>query len=394
VKRIAVVSVGRSDYGILRPVMHAITAHPDLSLRLILVGMHLSAKFGRTSVEVDADGFRVDARVGIPVESDAPVDIARISGMATIQLAEAFARMTPDLLLLLGDRVETHAAAAAAVPLRLPIAHVHGGELTEGAIDEQYRHAITKLSHLHFVVDDECARRVCQMGEEPWRVTVTGAPALDNLKTLPLASVDEVARRHSIGLVEPFVIVTLHPETLADEDAGIHVAELVAALDTIEHDIVITAPTADPGHRTIRAALGTFAARRSRAWVVPSLGTRDYFSLLARAAAVVGNSSSGILEAASFAVPVVNIGDRQRGRTRARNVIDVPHDRDQIAAAIARAASRTFRESLARLVNPYGDGCAAPRIVRVLAATPCDSRLLRKRFSNVPEAWGLGREAL
>ncbi len=379
-KRVAVVTVGRSDYGILRPVIRAIAEHTDLELQLIVAGMHLLPEFGATITEIEADGYQPHVRVPISLSSDEPIGVAHASGMATVEFADAYAYLAPDVLLVLGDRFETHAAATAAVPLRLPIAHIHGGELTEAAIDEQYRHSITKLSHLHFVANEECARRVIQMGEEMWRVIVSGAPALDNLRFMSLAPVPEVADRHGIELAHEFLLVTYHPETLTDQQTARQIEPLLAALEPLPFDLVFTAPTGDAGYRAVRQSIETFVRTRAGAFFVTSLGTRDYFSLLSRAAAVVGNSSSGIIEAPSFRVPVVNVGDRQRGRMRTANVIDVPANASQIAAAIERATSAAFGAGLTGLTNPYGDGHAAARIVATLAETPLGRTLLRKRF--------------
>jgi UDP-hydrolysing UDP-N-acetyl-D-glucosamine 2-epimerase len=384
VKTVAAVTVARSDYGILRPVLRAIAAEPALRLRLIVTGAHGSAAFGSTMSEIERDGFAIADRVDAAPESDAPLGVAQAMGSAIDGLAAAFARCRPDLLLLVGDRFETLAAASAAVPFTIPIAHVHGGELTEGASDEQMRHAITKLSHLHFVAAHPFAKRLIQMGEEPWRVTVSGAPGLDNINQLPRLDAGALARTVGMPIEPPVVLVTLHPETLRPECAAAQVAELAAALETIEATIVATAPNADVSHGAIVAGLRRFVAHRPRAAFVPHLGTQAYFGLMRHAAAMIGNSSSGLIEAPSFELPVVNIGERQAGRLRAANVIDVKDSRDAIAAGIRRALSPEFHASLGGLVNPYGDGHAAPRIAARLASVAIDRSLMVKRFHDLP----------
>lgn len=379
-RRIAVVTVARSDYGILLPVLREIQRAPDLQLQLVAGGAHLSRNFGDTIGAIERDGFEIAARVETLLASDSPTGIASSVGLGVLGFAGAYARLSPDLLLLTGDRFDMLAAAAAALPFTMPIAHLHGGEQSEGAIDNQIRHAITKMSHLHFVATPTGARRVVQMGEEPWRVTVTGAPALDNLRAMPLLPIAELERLVGIELRPAPLLVTYHPVTLEYEETATQTAELIAALADVERPIVITYPNADTHHRDILHAIRGFAAGRPGVALVENLGTQAYFSLMACAAAMVGNSSSGIIEAPSFRLPTVNIGSRQTGRERAANVLDVPAGREAIRAGIRMALSPAFAESLRDLENPYGDGRAAGRIVRVLRERPLDHELRRKRF--------------
>lgn len=389
-RSIGVVTVGRSDYGIYRPLLEALRARPDVELRVIASGTHLSPRFGETARMIEADGFAIADRVPTLVDGDAPVDIAASMGKAVLGFSAVFARSRPDLLVVLGDRFEMHAAALAALPFTLPVAHIHGGELTAGAFDDALRHSITKLSHLHFVATPEYARRVRQLGEELWRITVSGAPALDNLHRFPLLAADELARRHRLSLAEPPLLVTFHPVTLEYERTAWQVEELLAALADSGHPIVFTAPNADTANRVIREKIDAFAHTIARAQVVETFGPQAYFSLMALAAAMVGNSSSGIIEAASFRLPVVNVGTRQEGRLRPRNVIDVGYARHQVLEGIRRATDRDFRASLEGLVNPYGDGHAVERIVPRLATVSLDERLLVKRFADLcPEDGGI-----
>jgi UDP-hydrolysing UDP-N-acetyl-D-glucosamine 2-epimerase len=387
VRNIAVVTVARSDYGIYLPVLREIEAQEDLGLHVIAGGMHLSPEFGMTVRGIESDGFDVEECVEMLLSSDSPLGVSTSIGLGVIGFAQAYARCRPDLIVVLGDRFEMHAAALAALPLRIPLAHINGGELTEGAMDDALRHSITKLSHLHFVTTETYARRVMQLGEEPWRVFVTGAPSLDNLRTFEPLDRRDLEAHIGLPLDQPPLLITYHPVTL-DEEGGEHwqVAELLSALRDFDRPLVFTMPNADAGGRAIAATIGEFIGRQRRARLVVNAGTRVYFSLMACAAAMVGNSSSGIIEAASFGLPVVNIGSRQRGRLRAENVIDVENDHGGIADGIRRACDPAFRERLRDMPNPYGSGEAARHIVHVLRTMPLDARLIQKRFFDAVDA--------
>lgn len=379
-RTIGVVTVARSDYGHLLPLLEAIRSAPGLALQLFVAGGHLSKRLGGTVSRIEADGWTITDRVETLDESDAPEDLAVGAGAGVAGFARAFARHRPDLVVVLGDRIEMLAAAVAALPLTIPVAHIHGGEVTEGAIDEQIRHAMTKLSHLHFPAAEPFARRILQMGEEPWRVHCCGAPGLDRLPRLAIVPRAELAARVGLPLRKPTLLVTLHPVTLEPEDTATHAEELAAALARADGDVIITSPGADTAHLTIVRRLEALAATRPATRMVPSLGEDTYCSLLREADVMVGNSSSGLIEAPSFGLPVVNIGSRQQGRLRAANVIDVGHGREEILAGLRRALDPAFRQSLVGLRNPYGDGHAAPRIVRILADVELGRRLVRKRF--------------
>lgn len=379
-RAIGVVTVARSDYGIYLPVLRLIQQDPDLRLYLMVTGMHLSHEFGLTVEIIKGDGFEISEQVPMLLSSDTPEGIAKSMGLGTIGFAQCFARFRPDLLLLLGDRFEMHAAAVAALPFNIPLAHLHGGESTEGAIDEAMRHSITKMSHLHFPSTQIYAQRIVQMGEEPWRVTLTGAPSLDNLAQLPLLEPCELERVCGIDPGAPTLLVTYHPVTLEQEDTERQVEELLAALDESDLNVVFTYPNADTGGRRIIELVQRYVDSHNRCRFVANLGPQAYYSLMATAAAMVGNSSSGIIEAASFNLPVVNIGTRQQGRIHDRNVIDVGYERGEILAAIRQASSPLFRASLDGLVNPYGDGHAAHRVVARLKEVELGHELLLKRF--------------
>jgi UDP-hydrolysing UDP-N-acetyl-D-glucosamine 2-epimerase len=382
-KTIGVVTVGRSDYGLYRPVLRRIADNPELSLRLIVAGAHLLPQFGMTVDAIKADGFEVAERIEMALASDSPEAVAKSVGIGVTGFAQSYANDRPDLLLVLGDRYEMLAAVVAALPFAIPIAHIHGGELTEGAIDEAIRHSITKMSHLHFAATDEYAQRITQLGEEPWRVVVSGAPGLDNLNGFEPRTRAELEGEFGLDLSTPPLLVTFHPVTLEYTRTGEQMRELTAALEASGLPIVITYPNADAGHHEVERLAEEFSKRLPRVKLVVNLGTDAYFSLMGRAAAMVGNSSSGIIEAASFGLPVVNIGNRQGGRIRAANVIDVECESDAIVDGIRLVTSSDFREGLAGLVNPYGDGHASGRIVDALESIALDDRLLLKRFHNI-----------
>lgn len=374
---LAVVTVGRSDYGIYLPLLNHLKACEDVRLRLIVGGMHLVPEFGLTVKDIT---FEISDRVDFLVDTDTPLGVARSMGRAVEGYALALARQKPDILVVLGDRFDMYAAAVAALPLSVPVAHIHGGEITLGAFDDALRHSMTKLSHLHFAATEAYARRLVQLGEEPWRVHRVGAPALDNLadlQPLSLCELEEVVG----GTLQPApLLVTFHPATLDPLPPEEQVGVLIEALETVDRPVVVTLPNADPGHAAIRQRLEEYAARGERRYQVGNLGTRRYFSLMRVSAAMVGNSSSGLIEAPSFGLPVVNVGPRQDGRVRAANVVDVPCRREAIQAALAEAPGR--RKELQGLPNPYGDGHASPRIASVLRHVPLDGLTL-KRFHDL-----------
>ena len=382
-RSIGVVTVARSDYGIYVPILRKIQAAPDLRLHLIVSGMHLSPEFGHTIDAIRADGFPIGDKIEMLLSSDTPEGISKSMGLGIIGFSQSFARQRPDILLVLGDRFEMYAAVIAALPFAMPIAHLHGGESTEGLIDEPIRHAITKMSHLHFASTETYRNRIVQMGEEPWRVEVSGAPALDNLNAMDILPAHALEKTIGMALTPPPLLVTFHPVTLEYERTSEHIAALCAALETIAHPVVFTYPNADTQGRHIIQAIDQYVQKHAKARAVANLGTQAYFSLMTHACAMVGNSSSGIIEAASFKLPVVNIGNRQRGRIRGRNVIDVDTRCDEIINAIQRAISPKFRSTLENLTNPYGDGRASERIVQILRDTPTGPKLITKRFHEI-----------
>lgn len=384
-RSIAVATVGRSDFGLYEPLLERIAADPALELRLMASGAHFDPRFGPTVREIEAAGYAFEPGLAMHPESDDAAGIAQALGRGVQAFARAFGARRPDLLVLLGDRSEMLAPALAALPFNIPQAHLYGGKITEGAIDERVRHALTKMSHLHFVSCQPYAERVMQMGEEAWRVFNVGSPGLDRLHGRPRASREALCGEIGLDPAQPFLLVTFHPVTLEPAGQDEQVAALLQALAQSGHAVVATYPNADAGGLRIAAALEAFAARQPRSVrLLRHAGSRLYADLMAHAAAMVGNSSSGVGEAPSFELPVVNIGSRQDGAIKAANVIDVGYAAADILAGIKRATDGAFRAGLRGLRNPYGDGNAGARIAATLRDIPLDDRLLRKKFVDRP----------
>lgn len=387
-RTLGVVTVARSDYGIYLPVLRKIDEDPDLNLHLIVAGAHLSPEFGLTVSDIEDDGFAIGDRIDMLLSSDTPESVSKSMGLGMIGFAQSYARFRPDILLALGDRSEMCAAVLAALPFMIPVAHIHGGETTEGAIDEALRHSITKMSHLHFVSTDAHARRVIQLGEEPWRVFTTGAPGLDDYFETPIPTFDELAKRHGLNFEAPFLLTTYHPVTLEYEQTEMQVKELLAALEAVAMPVLFTLPSADTNRSIVVNLIEEFVSQHPTASMVYNLGKQGYLSAMKHAAAMVGNSSSGIIEAASYKLPVVNVGNRQSGRLHGENVIHSGYGRVDIVEAIKQAASAKFRARLSDLVNLYGDGQASKRIVRELKRVTLDGQLLKKRFYDISHSPG------
>jgi len=380
-KKIAVVTVGRSDFGIYRPILRRMMDDPALEPSLIVTGGHLDEKTGRTVSFIEEEGWPIAAQVPVDNVPDTADGVVRLMGSILHGMSEALVKCMPDMMLVLGDRYDMFAAALAAVPFNIPIAHIHGGELTEGAIDDQFRHALTKMSHLHFAATNEYARRIIQMGEEPWRVTVCGAPGLDNINEMDWLDRAALSETLQLELTRDPLLVTYHPVTRQWDHTNEQIDVLLDALADVDHPLIFTYPNTDMGNRKIIDAIQRFAGKRVNTIAVSNLGTRRYFSLMKIAAALVGNSSSGIIEAASFGLPVVNVGVRQQGRTQGRNVINTPDEVDSIRAALQQALSSGFREDLRGMENPYGDGHAAERIAECLKEVCITPEFMRKVFT-------------
>jgi UDP-hydrolysing UDP-N-acetyl-D-glucosamine 2-epimerase len=384
VRTIGVVTTGRADYGIYYPLLVLIRDDPGLDLHLIVSGMHLSPEFGMTVKTIEADGFEVKDRVEMLLSSDSPEGVAKSMGLGVLGYSQVYTQAKLDMLLVLGDRFEMHAAALAALPFKIPVAHIHGGEITQGAFDDALRHSITKLSHLHFVSTQVYAKRVIQLGEEPWRVTLSGAPSLDNLEAIEYLDRGEIADKYDLHLSdEPFLLVTYHPVTLEYEQTDWQISELLAALEDSGMQCVFTMPNADTHGSIIREKINAFTAAHPSSQAVESLGTQGYFSLMKLASAMVGNSSSGLVEAASFELPVVNIGIRQGGRVGGTNILHVDYPKEDILEGIRKAVTPEFRARLKGIENPYGTQGASKLIVKVLKEVPINTDLIMKRFYDL-----------
>ncbi len=383
--KILAVTCARSDAGLMAPVWREIQASPTLDLEICATGMHLLERFGRTVDAVREMGFDVAYEASSLMEDDPDGGgtAARAMGRGILTLTEIYEHAQPDLLLVLGDRFDMFPAAAAALPLGIPVAHVSGGELSFGAIDESLRHAITKLSHIHFPCTDDGARRIIAMGEEPWRVRAVGAPGLDAIRGFEPWPVEKLTRRFGFSARGTNVLVTYHPVTLTPESTEIRLREFLSALERLDARILFTWPNADPGSEIIVRGIEEFVAKHpERARVVVNAGHEGYLSLLCRSDLVVGNSSSGLTEAGAFETPVVDVGGRQEGRLHPANVLWADDDAEEILSACRRALSAAFRESLRGFRNPYGDGQAGRRIREVLEVLPPRRRLLHKRFAS------------
>jgi UDP-N-acetylglucosamine 2-epimerase (non-hydrolysing)/GDP/UDP-N,N'-diacetylbacillosamine 2-epimerase (hydrolysing) len=386
-RRIAVVTSSRADYSHLYWPLKLLSEHPAVDLRLIAMASHLSPEFGSTIREIEKDGFPIATRIESLLSSDTDIGMAKSIGVAVLSLADTLGEMRPDLLLLIADRYEMLAPASVALSLRIPIAHIEGGEISEGAIDDAVRNALTKMSHIHFTSTETARERVIAMGEESWRVHRAGAPSLDHLRRSKLLSREEVESACNLDLCgpdqrRPSMLVAYHPVTLeldttTEADALFNALEQVASQGTMQ--ILFCYPNADAGSRSLIDRTRAFLARHSSARLFVNLDPVTYWSLLRCVDLMLGNSSSGIMETASFTLPTINVGLRQKGRERARNVLDAEPDAAAILARIAEARSPAFRSSLNGMTNPYGDGHAAERIVEVLTSVSLGQELLIKR---------------
>ena len=358
----------RAEYGLLRPLIERIRRDNGLTLQLIATGMHLSPEFGLTFRDIVNDGFRIDEKVEVLLSSDTPVGTSKSMGLAMSGLAEAYRKLSPDIVVVLGDRFEVFSAAAAALVGQFPIAHIHGGELTEGAIDDAFRHSITKMSHLHFTSTEEYRRRVIQLGENPERVFHVGALGIDCIKDTRLISKAVLEKKFGLKFNKRNLLITFHPATLEKNSAEGQFRNLLDALDELKDThMIFTKANADTGGRMINRMIEEYVAQHSfKAFAVTSMGQQGYLSAMEYVDAVVGNSSSGIIEAPSFKIGTINIGDRQKGRVRAESVIDCDANERDIGSALRKLYSEAFQERLEDVINPYEKPDTAKRIKRVL----------------------------
>jgi len=382
-KRICVVTGTRAEYGLLRWIMEGIQQSTELELQLIVTGMHLSPEFGMTVNAIEADCFKIDRKVEMLISSDTAVGITKSMGLGMLGFADALNELKPDLMLVLGDRFEIFSAAASAMIARIPIAHLHGGETTEGAFDESIRHSITKMSHIHFVAADEYRKRVIQLGENPDRVFKVGGLGIDNIAKLELLSRDELENSLDFNFLQRNLLITFHPVTLEQGASALQMDELLAALrELTETGLIFTMPNADNESNDLVDKIKRFCIENSNASAYTSLGQLRYLSCIKNVDGVIGNSSSGLTEVPSFKKGTINIGDRQRGRLKAESVIDCEPELKSIRMAIEHLFSSEFQDKLYSVVNPYGNGGASEAIVQNLENLSLNN-LLKKSFFNL-----------
>ena len=383
-RKVCVITGTRADYGLLRWVMQGIKDDCDLTLQAIATGMHLSPEFGLTYREIQKDGFQIDRKIEMLTSSDTAVGIAKSMGLGLIGFADALNELKPDLIVVLGDRFEIFAAVSAALVARIPVAHLHGGEVTEGAFDESLRHSITKMSHLHFVATEKYRQRVIQLGEQPERVFLVGGLGVDNIKRTKLLDRSELETSLGFKLTQKNLLVTFHPVTLENATAVEQMTELLAALAELKDtQLIFTLPNADTDGRVLIKMIEQFVAKHLNAHAYTSLGQLGYLSCIAHVDGVVGNSSSGLLEVPSFNKGTINIGDRQRGRLQAVSVINSPPTRQSITAALIKLYSADFQAGLSKVRNPYGEGGASEKIVTTIKNYVIDN-IAKKTFYDLP----------
>ena len=366
--KVAVFTGTRADYGLLYWLLKDIQADSDLTLQLLVSGAHLSSEFGETYRQIEKDGFVIDEKIEILLSSNSAVGVAKSLGLGVIGFADVFSRLSPDIIIILGDRYEALAAAQTAMIMQIPILHLHGGEITEGAYDDALRHAITKLSYLHGTSTEEYRQRVIQLGESPDRVVNVGAIGLDHIQRTVLMSVSELSKSLNFKINNPFFVVTYHSVTLGDEAPEETFYALLDALDCYQsYQVIFTYPNADNGGRLIIPILENYAKKNpDRVIAIPSLGQVRYLSAVKHAAVVIGNSSSGIIESPAFATPTVDVGVRQKGRLAAKSVLNTDPNKKSITTAIAFALSENFKKEGEVIINPYGQGDSSTKIIKMV----------------------------
>lgn len=386
-RKICVITGTRAEYGLLRWVMQGIKDDPELTLQIIATGMHLSPEFGLTYRDIEHDGFQIDRKVEMLTSSDTAVGIAKSMGLGLIGFADALHELKPDVIVVLGDRFEIFSAVSAALVARIPVAHLHGGELTEGAFDEAIRHSITKMSHLHFVAAEEYRQRVIQLGEQPDRVFLVGGLGIDSIKRLKLLDRAELEASLDFKLGSKNLLITFHTVTLETATAAEQMVELLAALaELMDTQLIFTMPNADTYGRVLIKKVGEFVAQHSNARAYTSLGQLRYLSCVSHVDGVVGNSSSGLAEVPSFKKGTINIGDRQRGRLQATSVINCEPTQQSIASALTKLYSIDFQKNLSNVTNPYGEGGASELIVERIKNIQLDG-LVKKTFHDFSNSY-------
>ncbi|EOR20200.1 UDP-N-acetylglucosamine 2-epimerase [Clostridium sartagoforme AAU1] len=379
-RKIAVVTGTRAEYGLLKNIMKKINEDNDLELQLIVTGTHLSDKYGKTISEIIEDGFKIDYSIPILMDGNDGVNIAKEMGLLMSNLSEVLSNLNPNILLILGDRYEIFAAAATAMAMNIPIAHISGGEVTEGAMDEQIRHAITKMAHIHFPGADCYVENIKNMGEEDFRVFNVGDPGIENIKLTKLLSKKEIFEDLGVEVDEDTLLVTYHPVTLEIDDLERQIDNLISALDNLNKRMVITYPNADNGGKLIIDKLEQFKQRNSNVYLYKNLGSLRFLSVMNLCGAIVGNSSSALVEAPFLKKPVVNIGNRQKGRLMAENILSCDYEANNIESAINKAISQDFKKFVKTIDSLYGEGNTSTEIVEVLKTIELGDKLLKKKL--------------
>ncbi|MGH4120721.1 UDP-N-acetylglucosamine 2-epimerase [Clostridium sp.] len=379
-RKIAVITGTRADYGIFYHVLKEIEKHELLELKLIVCGMHLCPEFGMTINEIESDGFVISDKFETILASDTGAAMAKSIGLSIMSMAQCFERIKPDVVLILGDRGEMLAAATAAIHMNIPVAHIHGGEVT-GTVDESVRHAITKLSHIHFPANEDSKQRILKLGEREENIFVVGAPGLDYIKNTHYLSRSEMLEKFELKDDKIFLL-TQHPVTTERDLVEWQIRETLDAVVELGYQTIVSYPNSDNGGREIIKVIEEYRAKYPFLKVFRNLTQVEYLSFLEIAEVMIGNSSSGIIEAPSFKLPVVNIGSRQGGRLRACNIIDVPHGKESVKVGIKKALyDEDFKAQLENCTNPYGDGNASGKIVKILSEVKIDRELMQKRIT-------------
>lgn len=387
-KKICILTSTRAEYGLLKPLISKLINRSEFDVRIAVTGMHLAPEFGFTYLDIEKDGFKIDKKVEMLINSNTHVGVSKSMGLTTIGFAEYFDELKPDLLIVLGDRFETLAVCIAAMNARIPIAHLHGGESTEGVIDEAIRHSISKMSYLHFTSTEEYRKRVIQLGEDPERVFNVGAIGLEVIKEMNYLNKEQLEESIGFRIDKKLALLTFHPVTLEDNTAEQQFQNLLDAIDAFDDlQVIITKANADMGGRSINHLIDVYERKRTdKCKAFQSLGQQRYLSTMKICDFVIGNSSSGIIEAPSFETPTINIGDRQMGRVQANSVISCEPTKEDIISAIEKALSKDFRSSLIGMINPYGDGNVSDKIIIEIEKFLCSNnsnKFLKKQFYNI-----------
>lgn len=381
-RKILIVTGTRSEYGLLYWTMKEIQNDSELELQLVVTGNHLVEEYGYTVEQIRKDGFKIDEEIDMIINSEKKSSIAKSMGIEMIQMAQCFDRLKPDILLVLGDRYETFVASTCAMMMNIPIAHMNGGESTEGAVDEQIRHAITKMAHIHFSGAEYYKERIIKMGEEPWRVHNVGQAGIENIKRLNLLEKEELEKELNVCFDKSIFLITYHPVTLDLENIEKQIDNLLDAIKEFDAKYIFTYPNADFGSKIIIDKVNNFVRDNENAYLYYTLGQKRYLSLLKYADIMIGNSSSGIIEAPSFKLPVINIGDRQKGRLKSNNIVNTGYNKEEIIESINKVLyDKDFRGNLNNIRNVYGNGNVSKQIIDILKYTNFDKNLLSKKLT-------------